>query len=77
MKATKAGQLYEENWDRNFTTYDELFSRIKSLAENGADKLYVRFEDSKKLTEVKTKLEKLEYDVENYWGGINILEISF
>lgn len=78
MNSKEAKELYQENWDLPFTTMEELYKRIKTLAENGAYSLCV-YVDSKKLyNEVFGNLCENGYDTEHYNGGNNgIIEVKW
>lgn len=78
MNAKDAKALYEEHWDQEFTTIEDLFTRIKTLAENGAYTLCVYIDSRKDYDDVYEILSSHGYDVEHYNGGNNnILEVTW
>jgi superfamily II DNA helicase RecQ len=78
MKREEAKTLYGENWDLEYTTMEDLYKRIKALAENGAYSLCVYIDSRNQYDEVYGELSQNGYDVEHYNGGNNnILEVSW
>ena len=78
MQASQAKILYNEGWDKEFTTMEDLYARIKALAENGSDKMCVYIDSKSKYDEVYANLAQAGYGVENYNGGNNsIIEVSW
>lgn len=78
MDAKEAKALYTKNWDLEFTKIEDLFTRIKILAENGAYTLCVYIDSHKDYDEVYGILSEKGYDVEHYNGGNNnILEVTW
>lgn len=78
MHALQAKELYNKNWDKQFTTMEDLYSRIKILAENGACEMCVYIESSSQYNEVYSKLRQEGYVVEHYnEGNSSILEVHF
>lgn len=78
INAKQAKELYNENWDREFTTIEDLFTRIEALAKNGAYQMCVYVDSKKTYNEVYALLQEQGYGVEDYNGGKNnILEINW
>lgn len=78
MHASEAKTLYDDNWDRTFTTLDALHARIKALAENGAGHACVYIDSKTTYDEVKDALSAAGFAVDDYNGGNNgILEIGW
>lgn len=78
MKRSVAKQNYNENWDREFTTLEDLYERIETLSQNGSYSLCVYIDSKKTYNDVLDELIKNEYTVEHYNGGNNnILEVSW
>jgi hypothetical protein len=78
MQASKAKALYNEHWDKEFTTMEDLYARIKALAENGAYEMCVYIDSMSQYEEVESNLKLAGYDVEDYNGGNNgILQVSW
>lgn len=78
MKASQAKELYNKGWDKEFTNIEDLYARIKILAENGAYEMCVYIDSRNQYDEVYNSLSNDGYDVEDYNGGNNsILKISW
>lgn len=79
MKREDADKLYDENWDREYTTDEALYARIKALAENGSYSCCVYFDSMEQYHCVKGELRGYGYEVEDYngGGGSSILQISW
>lgn len=78
MLKKDAKQLYQDNWDKSFTIMEELYQRIKTLAENGAYNLCVYIDSKRQYDDVAAELSKNGFSVEDYNGGDNgILEVSW
>jgi len=69
---------YSDNWDREFTTLEALYERIRILSENGAYRMCIYIDSKKEYNDVLEDLIKNGYSVEHYNGGNNnILEIDW
>ncbi len=78
MLSKDAHNLYQQNWDKEFTSMEELYQRIKNLAENGGYNLCVYIDSKRKYDEVAGELKSNGYNIEDYNGGDNgILEVSW
>ena len=78
INAEKAKKLYSENWDKQFSTVEDLFARIEALAKNGAYQMCVYVDSKKTYNEIYSLLSQQGYGVEHYNGGNNnILEINW
>lgn len=78
MLKSDAQNLYKENWKKEFTSMENLYKRIKVLAENGAYSLCVYIDSKKTYDEVSFNLKSNGFSVEDYNGGNNnILEVSW
>ena len=78
MQRSEAKALYNTNWDKEFTTLEDLYTRIRQLAELGCYEACVYIDSVKTYDTVKGALAEAGYDVEDYNGGGNgILEIHW
>lgn len=78
MKRELAKELYSENWAKDFTTLEDLYTQIKTLAENGCYNMCIYIDGRKKYTEICSILHAEGYELEDYNGGNNnILEITW
>lgn len=76
MNVTEATKLYSDNWCKPFTTLEVLFAQIKILAENGCYTMCIGVSSDEAYATVCT-LRGLGYQVEDYNGGNEILEITW
>lgn len=77
MKRTEATELYNNSWDGQFTSMEDVFARIKALSSNGAYQMCVMFENTSEYDAVRAELIELGYDVEVYNGTDDILEVTW
>lgn len=78
MLSKDAHNLYQQNWDKSFTSMEELYQRIKTLAENGGYSLCVYIDSKRQYDDVAKELKSNGYNIEDYNGGDNgILEVSW
>lgn len=77
MHRSIADELYDENWDQAFTSLDDLYHQIHTLAMNGAYEVCVRIDKFSVIEEVRQDLIGKGYDVENHNGYADILSISW
>lgn len=78
IDAKQATELYTDNWDKQFTTMEDLFSRIEVLAKNGAYQMCVYVDSKKIYNKVFAALNEAGYGVDHYNGGNNnILEVNW
>jgi alkylhydroperoxidase family enzyme len=77
MEKAEALHLYNENWDREFTTIDNLYARIKVLAENGCYQCLTYIDSRLACDRVKDQLREDGFDVEYYNKNQSMLQISW
>ena len=68
MLKEDAHKLYAENWNRDFTTMEDLYQRIKNLAENGCYQLCVYIDSESEYDKVMSVLHTNGFNVEHYQG---------
>ncbi len=78
INAKEATALYNDNWDLEFTTMEDLYERIRVLSKNGCAQLCVYVDSKKQYDEVYDELSENDFNVEHYNGGrSSIIEVNW